>query len=95
MDSVFVQAGAATIFVKILIDVARMIWATAPPWVFPLLALLLSPVCLLAMLALGPTIIWTQQFIAMLFLGSITCAGMATGVSAVQKKADDVRRGNP
>jgi hypothetical protein len=95
MDTVFVQGGAAATFAKILVDCARMIWPTAPAWVFPLLALLLSPVCLLAMMALGEPIVWSQQTAALVFLGSVTCAGVAVGASAVQKKADDARREGP
>lgn len=94
-ESVFVQGGAAAAFVKVLVDVMRMIWPTAPAWVFPLLALLLSPVCLLALLALTGPVVWTQQFVALLFLGSVTCAGVAVGSSALQKKADTVRGGQP
>lgn len=92
MDNVFIQGGAAATFVKILVDCARMIWPTAPAWVFPLLALVLSPVCLTALMMLSAPLVLTQQTVALIFLGSVTCAGVAVGASAVQKKADTMRR---
>lgn len=95
MDTVFIEGASAATFTKILVDCCRMIWPTAPAWVFPLLALLLSPVCLLALLALGGPLVFDQQFAALLFLGSVTCAGVSVGSSALQKKADTVRREAP
>lgn len=93
VDSIFVIGGAAAVFVKIIVDVCRMVWPTAPGWLFPLLALLFSPACLIAFMALGDPIVWDQRTFATIFLGSIACAGIAVGSSAIQQRADDKRRG--
>jgi uncharacterized membrane protein len=92
VDSILIQAGGAATFVKILVDVFRMIAPNAPAWVFALAALALSPVFLIAMMALGPPIVFDQQTLATIFLGSVVCAGVASGASANQRKADEMRR---
>jgi hypothetical protein len=91
-DDILIQAGAASMFVKICIDVGRMIAPNAPPWVFPVLALVFSPFCLLATTALTAPLVWDQPQVATLFLGSIMTAGVSVGASAMQKKADTIRR---
>ena len=92
MDSdLFLQGGTAALFVKIMVDGARMILPRAPGWVFPLIALGLAPACLLAMMALGDPIVINQQFYARWFLGSIACFGTAVGLTEAQKRADAVR----
>jgi hypothetical protein len=91
-DDILIQAGAASMFVKLIVDIARMIAPNAPPWLFPVLALAFSPFCLIATTALTAPLVWDQPQSATLFLGSIMTAGVSVGASAMQKKADTIRR---
>lgn len=92
IDNVLIIASAAAAFVKVIVDVCRLAWPTAPAWVFPVLALVFSPPCVVAVMALGDPIVWTQQTVAGIFLGSIACVSVAVASSSIQKKADDARR---
>ncbi len=85
METIIVQALAASTIVKALVDVARMA-APLPRWLPPLLAVLGGiAVVLLLMVAAGGAL--TAQLVAQAILAGILAGASAVGVTELQKRA--------
>lgn len=95
MDNVFVQASAASLIVKVAVDIVKLAHPTAPGWLYIFIACLASPACLLSLMAIGlppnGIIVFDQPTIAVLFIGSILTAGTSVGVTELAKAAYNKR----
>lgn len=91
MDDVFIQAGAASLIVKVAVDIVKLARPAAPGWLYVFIACLSSPACLLALMAIGlppgGVIVFDQPTLGVIFIGSILAAGTAVGVTELGKMA--------
>lgn len=94
ITAVALAAGAAGL-VKLGVDLFKMASPGAPSWVYPILAIVLSPIILvaslMAALAPGQALVFDQQTIGLLVLSSLVSAAGAMGLTVAGQKADEKR----
>lgn len=84
VEDILIIASAAVTFVKVLIDLLKLAWAT-PQWVPPVLAVILGPVVVALLFVAGGQGIDAQLGAVAILAGWLT-AGSAVGVTELQKR---------
>lgn len=98
MDNILIGAGAATTFVKVLLDLLSMIVGSAlPKWVMPTLSLPLSILIVVLLTASQGTLRLPLDMVtgSTIVLTAIIAAGTAVGVTELSARAEIARRAGP
>lgn len=87
LQSILLLASAGAMFVKVLIALARMAYASGPAWLWPLLSLIAGIVCVSLLMIVGGQSFTVAPVIAQAILGGILATGLALGITELDKQA--------
>lgn len=95
MDNILIQAVAAAMFAKVLVDMVKLTPAQTLGWVLVMLAFAFGQVSSFALfLTTAPDDVpLTRKVVATCFLVGILAAGSAIGVTELQKRAEANKAG--
>jgi len=93
MDNILIQAVAAAMFAKVLVDMVKLTPLYTVGWVPVALALLFGEASAFLLAVANGTAL-TAQMAANCALVGVLAAGSAVGVTELQKKAEEKKEGN-
>lgn len=101
MDNILIGAGAASMFVKVVLDILSIItgssMSSVPRWLMPALSMPMSILIVVLLIAYEGELVLplSVQAGATIVLTAIMTAGSAVGVTELSARAEIARRSGP